>query len=207
MKKLLLVGVAFATGLLSVATIAQPKDSEYYNDRYCMTCHGVDGIGNEGVSAPRLAGMEPWYLKRQLESFRSGIRGTHTMDVQGSEMQPMAAKLTDESILDIVQWVGTWEYTPAEITIAGNAEAGKVLYRSCESCHGTNGQGNQGFGAPALAGQNDWYLATQIKNFKAGYRGREPQDIFGSQMMAVASILKDDEAIENIVSYINTLGR
>ena len=207
MKKFLLASAVLVASLSSGLAFAQSATGEYYNDRYCMTCHGVDGKGNEGVSAPRLAGMEPWYLKRQLESFRAGIRGTHKMDVQGSEMQPMAAKLTDESILDIVAWVGTWEYEPTEITIVGDAQAGKALYNSCASCHGAQGEGNQAFGAPALAGQSDWYLATQLENFKAGYRGQDPQDRFGTQMVAMASMLSDDAAIKNIVSYINTLGR
>ena len=43
-----------------------PEPREPYNDRYCTTCHGTDGRGNYGIKAPRLAGMEPWYLKRQL---------------------------------------------------------------------------------------------------------------------------------------------
>lgn len=121
MKKLLVM-VAMVSCLASTASIAQSKVSEYYNDRYCMTCHGVDGIGNESISAPRLAGMEPWYLKRQLELFRSGARGTHQMDEQGLEMQAMAAKLTDASIADIVEWVATWEYVPAPITLVGDTE-------------------------------------------------------------------------------------
>lgn len=207
MKKVLVVSMAMAACVLSVASLAQSEGGEYYNDRYCMTCHGADGIGNEGVAAPRLAGMEPWYLKRQLESFRAGIRGTHPLDVQGTEMQPMAAKLSDGSIEDIVAWVSTWEYMPTEITIEGDAQAGKSQYTSCVSCHGAEGQGNEGFGAPALAGQSDWYLETQLKNFKAGYRGGDSKDNFGSQMVAMASMLKDESAIKNIVSYINTLGR
>ena len=207
MKKFLVMSVAMVTCLLSAASEAQSEASEYYNDHYCMTCHGVDGKGNEGVSAPRLAGMEPWYLKRQLESFRSGIRGTHKMDLQGTEMQPMAAKLSDDSIEDIVAWVGTWEYMPTDITLEGDTQAGKMLYTSCASCHGAEAQGNEALGAPALAGQSDWYLATQLENFKAGYRGQDPQDRFGSQMVAMASMLADEAAIKNIVSYINTLGR
>lgn len=207
MKKVMLVSAVIAASLFSAMSIAQTEGGEYYNDRYCMTCHGVDGAGNEGVSAPRLAGMESWYLKRQLESFRAGIRGTHPLDVQGTEMQPMAAKLSDASITDIVAWVGSWEYKPTQITLAGDVEAGRMLYTSCASCHGAQAQGNEALGAPALAGQSDWYLETQLKNFKAGYRGGNPEDSFGSQMVAMASMLEDEAAVKNIVSYINTLGR
>jgi cytochrome c553 len=184
---------------------AEETEREPYNDRYCVTCHGVDGRGNEGVQAPRLAGMEPWYLKRQLENFRDGIRGLNPMDEEGLAMQPMAALLTDESIADIVNWVGSWAYMPAEITVNGNAAAGRTLYQSCAACHGQQGEGSESFGAPALTGQNDWYLVTQLKNFKAGYRGSHPQDSFGGPMRAMANTLRDDTAILNVVSYINSL--
>lgn len=176
-----------------------------YDDRYCTTCHGTDGRGNVGVQAPRLAGMEPWYLRRQLEHFRAGIRGTHPRDTEGLAMQPMAAKLSDASIDDIVDWVGSWPYVPAEPTIEGNATAGRQLYNTCASCHGRNGEGNEALGAPQLAGQNDWYLVTQLKNFKAGYRGSHPDDTYGKQMMPMAQTLRDDNAINNVVAYINTL--
>jgi cytochrome c553 len=43
---------------------AAETEREPFDDRYCTTCHGADGRGNEGVQAPRLAGMEPWYLRR-----------------------------------------------------------------------------------------------------------------------------------------------
>ena len=201
----LIIGLLITT--CSAVALAQAPGTEYYNDYYCMTCHGVDGIGNEQVLAPRLAGMEPWYLQRQLESFRAGIRGTHSMDLQGIEMQAMAKDLSDASISDIVKWIGTWEYKPSPITVAGDAEVGKALYTACASCHGSQGQGNETMGAPALAGQNDWYLVTQLHNFKAGYRGRQSGDRFGAQMLAMASMLEDATAIENIVAYINTFGR
>ena len=175
------------------------------SDRYCLTCHGAAGQGNIGIRAPRLAGMEDWYLQRQLENFRSGVRGTHASDEQGLAMQPMAAKLSDASIADIVLWVSSWDYVPAEITIEANANQGRSAYQSCAACHGADGEGNQALGAPALAGQNDWYLATQLKNFRAGIRGAHQDESYGSQMIAMAAMLRDDQAIQNVVSYINTL--
>ncbi len=211
MKKInLAVGVVVLSTLLSVKALAQseaPDDDPYYNDRYCMTCHGADGMGSEGISAPRLAGMEEWYLKRQLENFRAGIRGTHEMDLQGREMRPMAMPLTDASIADLLEWIGGWEYKPTEVTLAGDASAGRSLYAVCATCHGDAAQGNEALGAPSLAGQSDWYLATQLKNFKAGYRGSHADDKFGAQMVPMAGALVDQTAIENVVSYINTLGR
>ncbi len=174
--------------------------------RYCLTCHGTDGRGNIGIDAPRLAGMERWYLRRQMELFRDGLRGTHPEDLNGREMQPMAV-MTDEQLEDILDWAETWEYIPADITIEGNVQRGRQLYRSCATCHGADAEGNEAMNAPALAGQNDWYMVTQLKNFKAGYRGYDAADIFGAQMRAMAAPLADDQAIYDVVSYINTLGR
>ena len=183
---------------------ATSAEREPFNDRYCTTCHGAEGKGNEGIQAPRLAGMEGWYLRRQLENFRAGIRGTHPMDREGIAMKPMA-NLSDESVADIVEWVGGWGYVPAEVTITGDATAGRLLYGVCATCHGDQAQGNVAMGAPALAGQNDWYLVTQLKNFVAGYRGKHADDAYGQQMAAMVSGLGNETAILNVVSYINTL--
>lgn len=193
---------------MSLSAQAATVDGVEVSDRFCLTCHGTDGQGNQGIDAPRLAGMEPWYLKRQLELFRDGLRGTHPEDLPGQEMQPMAEILSDDSITDIIDWVGSWEYTPAEITITdGDAARGQQLYQTCAACHGTDGEGNEAMNAPALAGQNDWYLMNQLVNFKEGYRGYDAQDRYGTQMGMMAQGIPDQTAMKDIVSYINTLGR
>lgn len=208
MKK---AGFWFSLALGTAASLgaqAATVDGVEVSDRFCLTCHGTDGQGNQGIDAPRLAGMEPWYLKRQLELFRDGLRGTHPEDLPGQEMQPMAEILSDDSITDIIDWVGSWEYTPAEVTITdGDAARGQQLYQTCAACHGTEGEGNEAMNAPALAGQNDWYLMNQLVNFKEGYRGYDAQDRYGTQMGMMAQGIPDQSAMKDIVSYINTIGR
>jgi len=208
MKKIVTAKTLILSAVCSMASLAAEGDvgvAAAMDDRYCTTCHGVEGIGNIAIEAPRLAGMEAWYLKRQLENFRAGIRGTHEEDVQGIAMRPMAAKLSDESIADIVDWVGDWEYVPAEATVEGNVRQGRTAFQACAACHGANAQGNEALGAPALAGQNDWYLLTQLRNFRAGFRGSHQEDTFGSQMVTMSKTLTDDQAVIDVVSYINTL--
>ena len=208
MKKIVTATTLILSAVCSMASLAAEGDvgvAAAMDDRYCTTCHGVEGIGNIAIEAPRLAGMEAWYLKRQLENFRAGIRGTHGEDVQGIAMRPMAAKLSDESIADIVDWVGDWEYVPAEATVEGNVRQGRTAFQACAACHGANAQGNEALGAPALAGQNDWYLLTQLRNFRAGFRGSHQEDTFGSQMVTMSKTLTDDQAVIDVVSYINTL--
>lgn len=202
MKRIWILATCLAGIAVGAATAAE---REPFNDRYCTTCHGTDGRGNEGVQAPRLAGMEPWYLRRQLENYRDGIRGAHPDDIEGLAMQPMAAKLTDESIRDIIEWVGGWNDVPAQPTISGDLEAGGVLYQPCAACHGADAEGNEALGAPALAGQNDWYMATQLRNFLAGYRGAHPQDVYGAQMRVMTTGLGGEDDINNVVAYINSL--
>jgi cytochrome c oxidase subunit II len=56
-----------------------------------------------------------------------------------------------------------------------------------------------------LKGMSDWYLVTQLKNFKQGIRGAHPQDMHGPQMVLMSKILPDDRRINDLVAYINTL--
>ena len=51
------------------------------------------------------------------------------------------------------------------------------------------------------------YLVTQLKNFKQGWRGGDPLDNYGQQMMSMSQVLTDEDSINNVVSHINTLGR
>jgi len=52
---------------------------------------------------------------------------------------------------------------------------------------------------------SDWYLVTQLKNFKQGIRGAHPKDMYGPQMASMAAILADDQATNDLVAYINSL--
>lgn len=208
LRKVLPVFLASSLMAIASASVWAAEPHENVGHRFCFTCHGTDGVGSEGIQAPRLAGMEGWYLKRQLELFRAGGRGMHPDDIEGMEMQPMAAILTDSDIADVVEWAGTWEYKPTEPTLTGgNIDRGRQLFQACVSCHGDTAQGNVAMNAPALQGQNDWYLVTQLKNFKAGIRGVDPIDTYGPMMRAMTSGLADEQAIVDVVSYINTLGR
>ena len=65
---------------------------------YCTVCHGSQLKGNANIQAPRLGGLSKWYIERQLNNFKQGIRGAHTGDVTGSEMQAMTRHLTPSDI-------------------------------------------------------------------------------------------------------------
>lgn len=74
--------------------------------RSCAACHGIQGEGNEALNAPRLAGIDDWYLVRQLENFKAGMRGNQPGDTPGQQMAAAAKTLIDTNdIKDIVVYI------------------------------------------------------------------------------------------------------
>ena len=170
----------------------------------CAACHGGQGEGNQVLNSPKLSGQENWYLKRQLTYFKDGIRGSNPEDVFGQQMAPMAATLVDEAALnDIAAYIQTLPDEPAVQTINGDANKGRKLYTTCGKCHGRQGEGRWAVNAPRIAGMSDWYLATQLRNFKHGLRGKHPQDATGRQMESMVLSL-NDKKINDLIAYINT---
>ena len=81
----------------------------------CAYCHMADGMGNQALNAPRLAGMTDWYIKRQLENFKSGARGSHPQDYYGMQMAFLGRNLqTDEQIADVVAYINSLASTTPE---------------------------------------------------------------------------------------------
>ncbi|MCB1685352.1 MAG: c-type cytochrome [Pseudomonadales bacterium] len=111
---------------------------------YCTTCHGVELRGNSSVDAPRLNGMEDWYVRNQMRAFAGGWRGSHSADLTGMEMQPQAAALTEKQREAAVQFVAAVpvRLSTLSFTVKGDADRGADLYRTCSACHGAGGEGN-----------------------------------------------------------------
>ena len=82
---------------------------------------------------------------------------------------------------------------------------GKQLFAVCSACHGVNGEGKVSLNAPKLAGLSTWYLERQLDYYKNSIRGSDKRDIYGQQMLAVSASLLGDNAIKNVVAYIQTL--
>jgi cytochrome c oxidase subunit 2 len=93
----------------------------------------------------------------------------------------------------------------AASTIGGDADAGSALYTPCAACHGADARGDEAFQAPALATLSSWYQIAQLQKFRSGQRGREDRDTFGRQMAPMVAVLPDDQAMYDVVAYINSL--
>ncbi len=207
-RKLVLVA-AITGGTLVAGTSALADDYSTVPEQfiYCTTCHGVELRGNISVDAPRLNGMAQWYVRAQLEAFKQGRRGTHPADLIGMEMQPQAGALSDKDLEAAAGFVASVPVRTSTIehTLDGDVAHGKALYTTCAACHGEQGQGSQVLGAPALAGQSDWYLLRQLENYTIGARGYDPADTAGAQMRATITVLDDIDDATDVVAYINTL--
>lgn len=173
----------------------------------CAGCHAFDGRGNRNIRAPGLAGLEPWYVVRQLEHFRSGIRGTSERDPYGMQMASMALALSDQRAAeDVAAYIAQLPAPRRDATVRGDSARGRDRYSACSACHGAQAEGSQDLGAPQLAGLDDWYIVAQLELFKTGLRGAHPDDAYGQQMRAFASLLDDQQALLDVAAYIGTLG-
>lgn len=202
MSRRIVAAVAIACASFGAMAAGTPPD-EF---AYCLVCHGANGNGNAAINAPKISGLEPWYIARQLEAFAAGARGTIPADAPGHEMGPIGMRLKQEGRIDAaVKFVASLKSQPPSTTISGDAGKGKQLYATCASCHGAAGEGNAAMQAPALATRTDWYLVKQLNNYKQGLRGADPQDTYGAQMRAIVATLPDDKAVTDVVAFINTL--
>jgi cytochrome c oxidase subunit 2 len=173
----------------------------------CTACHGASGEGNKALAAPSLVNQQDWYLRRQLMSFRSGLRGSHPKDAYGMQMQMLAKSLPDEAAVDaVVAYIAGFKSKPAAVTLTGNAKRGADYYSNlCGACHGGSAEGNDILQAPALAGVDDWYLLNQFNHFKDGIRGTDESDRYGYQMYMMGKTLPDAEVAKDVIVYIRSL--
>ncbi|RTZ78132.1 MAG: cytochrome C [Gammaproteobacteria bacterium] len=183
----------------------------------CASCHGIYAQGTPDGEYPRLAGMNPAYLARQIELFKTRKR-------INIPMIPFATdhELPPEDVKTITRYLASIELPrymspldPNEEFDAlarleeskkvlniphypGDPDAGAKLYKKeCASCHGWKGEGRWGKLAPMLTGQHTQYLLRQIENIRKGERLHDtPEDaeLFRSYT---------DEEIANILAWIS----
>lgn len=183
--------------------VGMARGAELYET--CTPCHGEEAAGNAEIAAPAIAGLPQWYLEAQLEGFQNGWRGKHPDDLPALRMRPMAVSLNrDGDIESVAEYVAQLDPVFPESTLHGNAGAGAARYVPCVQCHGEDGLGNEILRAPPIVQMHDWYLLQEMQNFRAGARGAHPADTWGLTMRANA-VLLDDQAMEDVVAYVQTL--
>lgn len=75
---------------------------------------------------------------------------------------------------------------------SGDAAAGAKAAQSCTMCHGENGLSSM-VGTPSLAGQQEVYLASQLRQFRDGKRHNEVMNVIAKPL--------SDADIDNVAAY------
>lgn len=203
-----LAGLAIHPGLASAADGDANLARGEQLFALCTQCHSSDGGGDSAALAPAIAGLPVWYIEMQLKNFKSGVRGLHAKDTGGLRMYPMSQWLRSEADQkSVAAYVASLPAVQGarEMEEHGDAAKGAGYYAICSACHGADGGGNQGMGAPPLKGQNDWYLYSSIQKYKSKVRGSGKGDMFGPAMIGMVATLPDDNAILDVIAHIQTL--
>lgn len=65
---------------------------------------------------------------------------------------------------------------PLVVLSTPELQRGHDLYAKCVVCHGKRGEGKKSQNAPAVGGQFDWYIVTQLENMKSKVRVNKVMD-------------------------------
>lgn len=118
----------------------------------------------------------------------------------------MRGRVVVDTEQDYAAWLATQPtFAQTQARPEGNAAAGAANYAVCAACHGAQGEGNVQLNAPRIAGQPDWYLRRQLRNYQQGIRGTSPGDTYGPQMAPMAQTVAAEPVLENVIAYIASL--
>jgi len=139
----------------------------------CMRCHGLSGEGDGGAT-PRLAGLDPGYLHRQLDDYANGRR-------DHAPMRAIVRRLDGKARARVSAYYAGLAFEGTE-TEGSESLQGATLYlhgdparglQPCAQCHGAAGEG-VGPGNPPLGRQPAAYLAGQLNAWRTGRRHNDP---------------------------------
>ena len=201
LRSCLALAVAFMS--YSFTATAQDAPAAYGS---CVACHGAAGEGNVALNSPALAGQQSAYIERQLQHFKSGLRGADPKDTLGAQMRGMAATLSDDDITAIASYLSALALPPVKAPASGDLKNGNNYYQAnCGACHGGKAEGNAALNSPALASLDTDYLQRQYKNFQSGARGSSADDRYGRQMAMMANSLPSEQDLADVIAFIHSL--
>jgi len=180
----------------------------------CNSCHGPEGLGDDNMGTPRIAGQFYSFLRKQLEDYATDKRTDTTMFI----MNANAKGLTEQDRSDVATYLAslrkkgdTKTSNLEELKAAGIAvglpHKGKSLVfwggndkgiPACYACHGFNGMGAPPV-FPMIGQQRYVYLVNQLKKWRDGSRANDPK----GAMQAVARKMSDED-INNAAAYLTT---
>ncbi|MFI4983680.1 MAG: cytochrome-c oxidase, cbb3-type subunit III [Rickettsiales bacterium] len=114
----------------------------------CAVCHGIGGGGNDGY--PNLtAGSWLWGGKIEdiYQTIKYGIRSEHDETRQSVMAAFGKDKILAPADIDVL---ANYVFNLAKKGVDNDPNGKALFLNNCASCHGSDGQGNHEFGAPAL---------------------------------------------------------
>lgn len=188
--------VTWTPATLAVLARADPRPGAAVAAEVCVDCHGENGYA-EDLANPHLIGQSAAAIYKQLNDYRSGARSHKDMTRISRELAPaqlaqMAAFYAGSSSR---QALGRRFQFPNEQIrkIAEQGDASRGL-PPCESCH-ARGSGGP-IETPAIFGQNQDYLAGQLRMYRSGERRN---DLY-MRMRTIAAKLTEAE-IDQLAEY------
>lgn len=162
----------------------------------CTRCHGADGAG--GGAFPNLTIQTRDYLAQTLAAFAAGRR-------RSGYMQVVAAELSHAQIAALADHYAALPRRSTDSPIAPSALGQQLALAGsgnglapCASCHGVTRAAAKAY--PLLEGQARWYLANQLRLFRAGGRGTIAGEKLLDPMVAIARRLNDRQ-IDALSAY------
>jgi cytochrome c553 len=165
----------------------------------CAGCHNPDG--NSVIPEnPNLSALDPDYMVRQLQDFKSGARKSPIM----SSIIPM---VDEKEFQMLAEFFSKQKPKSGGKVDAKLAALGKEIYDegivgnavpACSGCHNEDGSGTEKY--PRIAGQHSAYVIQQLLSFKSGERANDVKAV----MRAVAKRMNEKE-IRAVAEYVVTL--
>lgn len=185
------------------AAKVDPAKGQQIASQVCVGCHNADG--NSAVPAnPKLAGQIEDYLYKQMRNFKGGADGKPA-ERQNPIMNGMVAALSDEDMKSLAAWFSSQKLQSETAKNKASIELGQKLFRggdagkglpACAGCHGPAG-GGMPAQYPRISGQFADYTEAQLKLFRTGERGNDP-----NRMMRMVAAKMSDVEIKAVADYI-----
>lgn len=197
------IWIALSFSLFTLQSLAEDGYGLYQT---CIACHGRNAEGIESQFAPQLAGQDAAYLEEQLNNFSNDDRGTHPEDTYGQIMRASAKPLSAEDSKILARYLSKLTVEPVSTASKGNVENGARIYRAnCADCHGYTAKGIAPVYAPNLRVLGDWYLKSQIRAYRQGWRGSEQSTSRAKGMRSMAEQFNNEQEVDDVIAWVRSL--
>lgn len=186
-----IVGILFGASLfwLGLPASYAAGDAEQGKKKFytCEGCHAVPGYTNAYPTyhVPRLGGQHADYVIAALKAYGNDER-------KHGSMKGNVANLSDQDMEDIAAYLTKFRGMNSSLPVTGDPKAGKQKAAACVSCHGEDGNSDNGM-FPRLAGQYESYLIRALQEYKNGTRA--------NPMMSGFAVILSESDMKDVAAF------